>query len=134
VSTATDIIDLLDDDPSLLTDAARRTLTITNRGDAYTEEELDQLVHAFGGALRERLAGTGTEVLDFMLQTAIPAIVARGERVSELARSSAVFGVLLSVAITERLEPDARGAAVTELASFFGEWERDIVEAAQGAA
>lgn len=130
---ADDVLALLDRDPSLLRGVAARTLALTGRADDYAEDELEQLVHAFGGAIREALAGTGTEARDLLLQTGIPAVVARGQTAAQLARSGAAFGALFTATVAERLDADAREGAVATLATFFGDWARDVVEAAEGA-
>ena len=127
------LLDLLDREPELLVEVAKRAQAVNESGQDYSDEDVAQIVHAFGGALREALAGTGSDARDLLMQTAVPAVVARGETPATLARSATVFGVLLAGAVRERVPAELTEGAVEWLAGFFGAWAHDVVEAARSA-
>lgn len=101
-------------------------------GDRFERTDIEQIIRGFAQMARETVAGTG-ETRAFFLETAIPAAVANGETPSSIARSSAVFGILLSEEISAELVGDERRDAIAWLAWFFGEYAREAVEAAQAA-
>ncbi len=60
----------------------------------------------------------------------MPAVMEQGETAATLARSGALFGVLLAGAVAPRLTDEVRDEAVGWLAEFFGAWCHDVVVAA----
>jgi len=127
------LLDLLDRDPALVDDVVHETLRLTGREGVYSDEELAQLLHAFRMTLREALTGAGSEARDLMIQTAIPAVVAKSETPATLARSNTVFGILLATRVARVLPEEAGDGAVRWIAEFMAAWQYDTVEAADRA-
>lgn len=125
-----DLLQLLEADPELLRGAAARSRALTDPEGRYTDEDVDQIVHAFGSALREALLEEGTAARDLLIEGVIPAVLEQGETAATLARSSALFGVLLAGDVAPRLPAESREVAVGWLAAFFGDWANDVVAAA----
>ncbi|HXH88526.1 MAG TPA: hypothetical protein VNI55_07975 [Gaiellaceae bacterium] len=125
-----ELLELLDSDPELLRGTAARSRALTDPDGRYTDEDVDQIVYAFGTALREGLRDEGTAARDLLIESVVPAVVEQGETAASLARSGALFGALLVGAVTPRLAESAREEAVGWLAEFFGAWCQDVVVAA----
>ncbi len=125
-----DLLQLLESDPEMLRGAAARSRALTDPEGRYTDEDIDQIVHAFGSALREGLRDEGTAARDLLIEGAVPAVLEQGETAASLARSAAIFGVLLAGDAAALLPEGSREEAVGWLAAFFGDWASDVVTAA----
>jgi len=96
----------------------------------YGDEELEQLVRAFGGVLSEALEGDSRERLELLVETAVPAFVADGQTVSSLARASGMFAVAVSASLVLSVPEEERAASAAWLAAFFGEYTQAVVDEA----
>ena len=92
----------------------------------------DQLVRAFTAVLCEALQG-GREQRDLVLQTAIPAVVARGQGVLELVEAQAATFVAVGAALVEAVEPGDRAAARVWMARYAAGYVREVAELALAA-
>lgn len=102
-------------------------------GDRYGDEDIAQILRAFGGLAIESLRGGDGSTREIFLTSAIPAVVAEGETPATLARSATLFGIVMSSEIGGSLEGEDKRAATAWLARFFGEYARDAVDAAMAA-
>lgn len=98
--------------------------------EGVTETDLEQLINGFQAVVLEDLEQTAARVRDVFIDDVVSVSVALGQSPGQLARSAAIYGVLLSHVLVERIEPDARDAALRWLARFWGAWSHDVVQRA----
>ena len=96
------------------------------------EQDLDQVMRAFESVLVEALEQSGSETRRLLLTSAVPAAVAAGWTLLDIAQSNATFSVLLTALIAE-LPEQHRSAARGWLAVFMGEYLRDALAEAKKA-
>ena len=96
------------------------------------DDELDQLVRATIAILLEGLEG-GTETRNFVIETAVPAFVAQGETPATLAATSVTFAVMLSGLLSSKVSEKHRAETQAWIATFYGAYVRDVIQAAETA-
>ena len=97
----------------------------------YGEDELDQLVRAFGAVVAESLAGSEREQMHLLAGSAVPALIADGQTTSTLARAVGSLAVVISASLLRDMPPAEQDDAAAWLAGFFGEYTKAIVDEAQ---
>jgi hypothetical protein len=118
----------------LLFEAARKAYgSLPNPGVIqYGEEDLRRVLTGFETLLLEALEGRSA-AMELFLETAIPALVARGRRVPDLMHTVATFSILLSFQVNGLLPEPLRAEAAQFFATFFGTYAERVVVAAQQA-
>lgn len=99
----------------------------------YDAETTAQFLHGFATIVREALAGESREARELYNDAAVQVLVAEGRSPAVLGAQLVTFGVLLGEEVAANVDPGARGAAVTWLATFMGEWTRELLAALQEA-
>lgn len=97
---------------------------------AEEQQSREQFFNAFDALVCEALEGSGTEKRAFVLETAIPALVAQGTSPMELVESHVSFFVVLSHHLLDEVAADRQVLAGAWLASFFGGYVREVTERA----
>ena len=96
----------------------------------FAPEEIEQLLNAFEALVLEGLRAEGTETRDFLLETAVPAIVAGGQPPLDLLRSHIGVFVLLTERLCGAVPSEHAQDAALWLAGFFAGYGSDSTERA----
>ena len=95
--------------------------------------ETEQFLNAFEALVIEALRGEGRETRDFIFDTAIPAMVAQGQRPLDLLESHITFFVVLSHRLCTDVGPGLADDAAVWLGTFFAGYGREVTERALAA-
>ena len=97
---------------------------------AYPERDREQFLNAFETLMRDALEERGEETRRFVLETAIPGMLASGRTVLSLVEGHVAFFTLLNARLLEAMPAEMRDAAALWQAWYTGGFMRDVIEVA----
>ena len=92
----------------------------------------NQFLHAFAALLREGIQG-GREQREFVMQTAVPALLANGQTTLEMVRGHVAFYMALSPHLLAAVPERLREEASAWLAIYAADYTRDVLDIALSA-
>jgi hypothetical protein len=92
----------------------------------------NQFLHAFAALMREGIEG-GREQREFVMQTAVPALLANGQTTLDMVRGHVAFYMALAPHLLAAIPEHLRDEASTWLALYAADYTRDVVEIALSA-
>ncbi len=96
----------------------------------YPERDREQFFNAFTMLFRDALEERSEETRRFVLETAVPGMLASGRSVVSLVEGTVAFFALLTHRLLDETPPDLREAAALWLAWYAGAFIRDVVDVA----
>lgn len=99
---------------------------------ALDDEATEQFLHAFASLMHEGIDG-GHEQRDFVMVTAVPALVASGQSGEEIVRTTVAFFVALTARMLGELPAERRDEASLWLARYAAEYILELMAAASAA-
>lgn len=99
-------------------------------GAELADSDTEQLLHGLTTLVREALDGPSREKRRFILDTAIPGMLAHGDTALTLVESHVAFFTLLGHRLLQAVPDELQTAAARWLATFFAEYVREVTETA----
>lgn len=94
--------------------------------DELAADDLEQFANAQEATLLEALDGRRRDAREFVLDTAVPALVGRGCSAPSIVQAQSAFNVLLSQRVAAAVPARVRDRVVAWLARFLGEYTREL--------
>ena len=94
--------------------------------DELGERDLEQFLNAYEGMFMEALEGTGHETRTFILETALPPILAMGQTTLDMIRSNVVSAVMLTHRMLPLIAEEHRDEAARWLARYHSEYTYEL--------
>lgn len=117
--------------PTMIANArADADLDPNSRVDDFSEGDLEQFLNAYEALFMESLEGTGRTTRAFILDTALPPVIALGQTTLDLVRSNVLSAVMTSHRLLPLIEPELRDDAARWLAAFHSGYAYDVAERA----
>ena len=116
--------------PAMPEIAASLAEVVGQAAPAYPERDQEQFLRAFETLMRDALEERGEETRRFVLETAVPGMLASGRTVLSLAEGHVAFFTLLTARLLELTPPELRDGAAVWLAWYAGGFMRDVIEVA----
>ncbi len=92
----------------------------------YSPETTGQFLNAFEALMLEALEAAGDEKRRFILDTAVPALVAQGSTPSDLMRGHVAFFAVLAHRMLERVPAEQCANAEVWLSRFMGDYCAEV--------
>ncbi len=110
--------------------AAALTGIVERQAPAYPDRDREQFLNAFTMLTHDALQERSDETRRFVLETAVPGMLAGGRTLLSLVEGHVAFFTLLNRRLLEATPPEHRPGAVLWLAWYSGGFVRDVVELA----
>ena len=96
-----------------------------SRIDDFSEPDLEQFLNAYEALFMEALDGSD-ETRRFVLETALPPLLATGQTALDLIRGNVVSAVMFAHRLLPLVAPERRDDAARWLAAFHGSYTQDV--------
>ena len=115
--------------PHMLEHAAEDAdLNPANQLEDFEQRDLEQFLNAYEGMFMEALEGKGHDKRDFILETALPPILAMGRSTIDMIRGNVVSAVMLTHRMLPLIAEEHRHEAARWLARYHSEYTYEIAQ------
>jgi len=98
--------------------------------DEFSQRDLEQFLNAYEALFMEALDGSSDETRRFVLETALPPVIATGQTALDLIRRNVASAVMFTHRVLPLITPERRDDAARWLAEFHASYAFDVASRA----